>query len=162
MLRILPNRPRTNVVGAKYQFALVASQYNPEYVQGLVNAAASEINDAMPTATLLLHQVPGAFEIPLTVQEIARAKTDPCCAVIAFGVIFQGKTPHADLVAHSVTDALMRIQLESHIPVAHCVLHCENEEQARIRCLEPLTNRGAEAARAAMQMVQVLEELRGV
>lgn len=162
MLRILPTRPRTNVVGARYQFAFVASQYNPEFVQGLVNAAAAEVNASMPAATLVLHQVPGAFEIPLAVQELTKSEGETYAAVIAFGVIIQGQTFHAELVARSVTDALMRIGLEARLPVIHCVLHCDNEEQARKRCLAEETNRGVECARAAMQMIQVIEEMRGI
>ncbi|MBS0660767.1 MAG: 6,7-dimethyl-8-ribityllumazine synthase [Verrucomicrobia bacterium] len=162
MLRILPARPRTNVVGAKHQFAFVASQYNPELVQGLVNGAAAEINASMPAATLVLHQVPGAFEIPLAVQELTRSNQGVNHAIIAFGVVLQGQTFHAELVARAVTDALMRIGLEARIPVVHCVLHCDTIEQARVRCLEEGTNRGVEGARAAMQMVQMMEEMRGV
>lgn len=161
MLRILPARPRTNVVGARHRFAFVASQYNPDLVQGLVNAAAAEINASMPAATLMLHQVPGAFEIPLAVQELARLQEDRPHAIIAFGVVIQGQTFHAELVARAVTDALMRTGLEERLPVIHCVLHCDNEEQARTRCLMAETNRGTEGARAAMQMVQVVEEMRG-
>lgn len=162
MLRILPARPRTSVVGARHQFAFVASQYNPDLVQGLVNGAAAEINASMPAATLVLHQVPGAYEIPLAVQELTKSQNGINHAIIAFGVILQGQTFHAELVARSVTDALMRIGLEAGVPVIHCVLHCDNEEQARKRCLEEGTNRGVEGARAAMQMIQVLEEMRGV
>ncbi len=164
MLRILPTKPRTSVVGSKHQFAFVASQYNASYVQGMVNAAAAEINLYMPTATLVLHQVPGSFEIPLAVQELSKAEKDKDRnhAIIAFGVVLQGQTFHAELVARTVTDALMQISLEARIPVVHCVLHCDTEEQARVRCLEEKTNRGAEAARAAMHMVQLLEEIRGV
>ncbi len=160
MLRILPARPR-QIVGAKHHFAFIASQYNPEYTQGLVNAAARELNAGMPAAQLVLHQVPGSWEIPVAVQEAARAKEGRPDVIIAFGVVLQGATRHADLIARTVTDALMRISLESAIPVIHAVLHCEDEAQARQRCLEEKTNRGAEAARAAMQMAQVMAELRG-
>lgn len=144
---------------AKYHFVIVASEYNARFVDGLVSAAQKEIAAVLPSATVTLHRVPGAFEIPLVVQEAARA-TAAVDAVIAFGVILQGKTAHADLIAASVTDALMKISLETRVPVVHGVLH-GTAAQARVRCLQPRANRGTEAARTAVRMAQVCRGLVG-
>ena len=92
---------------------------------------------------------------PITART-ARA-TRGADAIIAFGVILQGKTAHADLIAGSVTDALTRISLETGVPVVHGVLH-GTAAQARVRCLQPRTNRGVEAARTAMRMAQILQQ----
>ena len=143
---------------ARFRFAIVASEYNAKFVQGLVDAATKEISAAMPKATVVLHRVPGAFELPLLVQEAAMSPRG-IDAIIAFGVILQGKTAHADLIAGSVTDALTRIALESGVPVVHGVLH-GTAAQARVRCLEPRSNRGVEAARTAMRMAQIIRETR--
>jgi 6,7-dimethyl-8-ribityllumazine synthase len=104
-----------------------------------------------------VQEVPGAFEIPLVVQEIAmRGGID---AIIALGVIIEGETQHAALISAAVTDALLRIALAHRIPVIHEVLLLKNEEQARVRCLEVELNRGIEAARVAVRMAQVFSDL---
>jgi 6,7-dimethyl-8-ribityllumazine synthase len=63
-------------------------------------------------------------------------------------------------VSRSVTDALQRIAVQEAVPVINVVLSFDNEDQARARCLENKINRGTEAARAAMEIANVLSELR--
>lgn len=149
--------------GARQTFALVASQYNPEYVQGLVDHTATELMRVMPAARLILQQVPGAFEIPLIVQELAsQAKTsgNEVHAIIALGVIIEGETDHAEHLGRAVTDALQQIALATRVPVIHQVLSCKNEAQAKIRCLDPERNRGIEAAHAAINIAGLVAHLR--
>lgn len=152
MANILPSRPRQ--FGPRRTFAIVASQFNEVYEKGLVEHARREL-EAIASGTIVhVYEVPGAFEIPLVVQEVAaRGAVD---AIIALGVIFQGETAHADLLARSLTDALLRISLQHRMPVIHEVLHVQTEEQARERCLEEPLNRGTEAARVAVRMSQVM------
>ncbi len=156
MSTAVPPRPRRGL--SKRRFTIVASQFNARYVQGLVNHATKELRALAPGAALTLHQVPGAFEIPVVVREIARQKRTH--ALIAIGVILQGSTAHAEHLSHSVTNALQQIALEFGVPVVNAVLSLENEEQARERCLEKTINRGIEAARAAIQIASVMAELR--
>ncbi len=156
MSNILPPQPRHTT--ARRTFAMVASQYNPIFVQGLIDSAKGEFEAISPNAHLVQHEVPGAFEIPLVVQEIAsRGGID---AIIAFGVIIHGETQHADLIARTVTEALQQIALKFRVPVIHEVLLVQDEEQARQRCIESKLNRGIEAARAAVRMAQVVSELK--
>ena len=82
-------------------------------------------------------------------------------AIIACGVILQGETNHAQNLSRSVTDALQCIAIERGVPVINVVLSFDNEDQARARCLENKINRGTEAARAAVEIANVLSELRG-
>jgi 6,7-dimethyl-8-ribityllumazine synthase len=148
-------RPR--IVGSKHHFTMVASQFNPQYVQGLVTHATEELRALAPTASVDLLQVPGAFEIPIVVREIAsQKKTD---VIIAIGVILKGKTEHAENLSRSVTDALQRIAVTHGIPVINVVLTFDDELQARERCLEETINRGTEAARAAVEMSNVMSKL---
>ena len=156
MSTAVPFRPR--VGGVKRNFALVASKFNARYVQGLVNHATEELRELVPGAVLSLHQVPGAFEIPIVVREVALQKKAD--AIIAIGVILKGSTSHAEHLSHSVTNALQQIALEFGVPVINAVLGMENEEQARERCLEDRINRGTEAARAAVEISSVLADLR--
>jgi len=81
-------------------------------------------------------------------------------ALIACGVILQGETNHAQNLSRSVADALQRIAVEQGMPVINVVLSFDNEVQARARCLENRINRGTEAARAAVEIANVLTDLR--
>jgi 6,7-dimethyl-8-ribityllumazine synthase len=156
MAKTNPERPSAAQPGGTY--AIVASEYNREYVDGLLEHCAEELNAVAPGSTVITHRVPGAFEAPLAVQEIAqRGGVD---AVIAFGVIIAGATAHADLIASAITTALMQIGLATGVPVIHEVLLVRDEAQARERCLGTKLNRGAEAARAAVGMAGALRGIR--
>ena len=156
MPKLAPPRPRSS--GRKQHFAIVASLFNRVYVQGLVDHAVTELRSLSPQADIFIHQVPGAFEIPVVVREIALRKK--ANAILALGVILQGKTTHAQNLARSVTDALQKIAIDYGVPVINAVLSLENEAQARERCLGAKINRGIEAARAAVTVGEVLDDLR--
>ncbi len=156
MSTAIQRRPRTFF--GERTFTIVASQFNAEYVQGLVNHATEELRALAPAAVITLHQVPGAFEIPIVVRELALQRRSD--AIIAVGVILKGKTSHAENLSRSVTDALQRIALEHGVPVVNAVLSLNNETQARERCLEKKINRGTEAARAAVEIARVMIDLR--
>ena len=151
-----PRRPR--IAKARRKFYIVASQFNAQFVQGLADHARQELRALAPDATISLHRVPGAFEIPVVVRELAAQ--EQVDAIIACGVIMQGKTDHAQNLSRSVTDALQRIAVDHGVPVINVVLSFDNETQARERCLENRINRGTEAARAALEIANVLSELR--
>ena len=136
----------------------MASQFNPRYVQGLVDHAAKELHELTPGAAISIHRVPGSFEIPIVVRELARKKKNN--AIIACGVIMRGETSHAKNLSRSVTDALQRIAVDYGVPVINVVLGFDSEDQARERCLEDRINRGTEAARAAVEIASVISELR--
>jgi 6,7-dimethyl-8-ribityllumazine synthase len=136
----------------------VASQFNPQYVQGLIDHAAEELHELAPGAAISIHRVPGSFEIPVVVRELARKKKAD--AIIACGVIMRGETSHAKNLSRSVTDALQRIAIDYGVPVINVVLSFDNEDQARERCLENRINRGTEAAQAAVDIASVMSKLR--
>lgn len=150
--------PKSRVANAHRAFALVASQFNAQYVEGLVNHCTDELRVLAPAANVTLHSVPGAFEIPIVVREIALKKTAD--AIIALGVILEGETAHARHLGEAVTNALQQLALEHGVPVIHAVLSLQNEEQAYARCLEDEINRGTEAARVAVAITTLVAELR--
>jgi 6,7-dimethyl-8-ribityllumazine synthase len=156
MSNLIP--PRRRIVVGKRRFAIVASQFNVEYVQGLVDHTTNELRKLAPSTAITIHQVPGAFEIPIVVRELAAQKKAD--AIIAAGVILQGKTSHAENLGRSVTDALQRIAVDYAVPVINVVLSLNNEGEARERCLEDKINRGTEAARTALEITNVMAELR--
>ncbi len=156
MTKAAPSRPRT--AKAKRIFHIVASRFNAQYVDALVDHTTKELHALAPDVTVSLHRVPGAFEIPVVVRELASWQAGD--AIIACGVILQGETNHAQNLSRSVTDALQRIAVQETVPVINVVLSFDSEDQARARCLENKINRGTEAARAAVEIANVLSELR--
>jgi 6,7-dimethyl-8-ribityllumazine synthase len=156
MSNIVSAKPRA--VSARRSFAIVASRFNAKYVQGLVDHASEQLVALMPGTAITRYEVPGAFEIPVVVRElVAQKKAD---GIIAIGVIIKGHTGHAENLARSVTDALQRIAVESGVPVINAVLSLENESQARERCLQDKINRGTEAANAAIEITNLMSDLR--
>ena len=145
------------VAGGHY--AIVASLYNTEYVDGMVNAAQAVLETAKPSAVEIV-RVPGSFEIPMAAAALARRTAKRPDAILCLGVIWQGATNHADQIGGAVTRALMDLAMETGIPVIHEVLTVKNARQARERTLDPETNRGAEAASTAIDMVAVLRGIR--
>jgi len=132
------------------RFVIVVADYHRKYADGMVKAARE---------VLLGHKVeevrvPGTFEVPLAVKRALKKKPD---AVLALGLVWQGETCHADLILKSATEALMRMMIETEIPVLHHLVGVKTERQAKERCLGKL-NRGKEAAEAALRMW----ELKGV
>ena len=150
--------PRPSIANAKRSFCIVASRFNADYVQGLVDHAVEELRALAPDATISIHRVPGAFEIPIVVRELAVRGFAK--AIVACGVILQGETNHAENLGRSVTDALQRIAIEHAVPVINVVLSFDNQDQARARCLENRINRGTEGARAAVEMVATISSVR--
>ena len=150
-------RPR-QAPKATLSFAIVASQYNAQFTQPLVDNAYQELNLLEPGATVSLVSAPGSFEIPLMVQSVA--ELDRYQAIIALGLIIQGETAHAALISQSVTNSLLAISLAHRIPVIHAILLVENEAQARVRCIEQEFNRGVEAARAAVAAARALRDIK--
>lgn len=151
-------QPRPRLVGQKQTIVIVVGSYNTKFVQGMVNHAAREIEVLAPSAVIVLRQVPGAFEIPLAVKEIA--KRNDVHAVIAFGVAIRAGLLPTEPVARSVADALQRIALDERVPIIHEVLFLESEADAAKLCLESDLNRGTEAARSAVAMIHLMDDLR--
>ena len=139
-------------------FAIVASQYNRRYVDGMLRAAGRSLRAAGAQKVVVV-RVPGAYEIPLVAARLARTYPTPLSAILCLGVILRGETTHAQHIGEAVSNALWQIQLQHEIPVIHEVLLLENEQQAKVRCLGREHNRGAEAAQTALTMARILKRL---
>lgn len=155
MSSALPPKPR--VIGPKVRICIVASKYNEQFTDALVDNAIEELGELVPQGRVDLIRVPGAFEIPGMVASILDREAPAC--IIALGLIIRGSTDHADLVARSVTDSLQQLAIQHLRPVIHEVLLVEDEKQAYARCIGAQLNRGKEAARAAASMIDIYQEL---
>ena len=128
----------------KGKFIIVVADYHQKYADGMLKAARTILQGYKVEEV----RVPGTFEVPLAVKRALRKKPD---AVLALGLVWQGETSHADLILKSATEALMRMMIETDIPILHHLVGVKTEKQARERCLGKL-NRGEEAAKAALRM----------
>lgn len=132
-----------------FRIGIAAAKFNPEYTDALVDTACSLLKDWHVEVV----RVPGAFEVPLAAKKLLKRKDID--AVIAFGLIWQGKTDHARLLAESVTFALMDLMLEFEKPVIHQVLSVKTEAEAKARCTGESLNRGREAALALLSLLSI-------
>jgi 6,7-dimethyl-8-ribityllumazine synthase len=155
MSSALPPKPR--IVGVKSRICIVASKYNEQFTDALVENAIEELGELVPQGRVDLIRVPGAFEIPVAVAAVL--ERDPPSCVIALGLIIRGMTAHAELVAQSVTLSLQELAVRTIRPVIHEVLLVDDEKQAYARCIGAQLNRGKEAARSAASMIDIFQEL---
>jgi 6,7-dimethyl-8-ribityllumazine synthase len=147
MLTPIPERPSAQGTSG-LRFAIVASRYNAEWVEPMVEAAVRELSVLEPGSHTEIHRAPGSFEIPFIAAQVLRSRRPD--AILCLGVILEGETGHASLVAASVSNELCRLSVDSGIPVQHGVLLLKDAAQAEVRCLGGQYNRGTEAARAAV------------
>ncbi|GAA5480815.1 6,7-dimethyl-8-ribityllumazine synthase [Haloferula sargassicola] len=155
MSTALPPKPR--IIGPRTRVCIVASRYNEQFSDALVENTIAELGELMPNTRVDVIRVPGAFEIPVVAAAVLKRQAP--AALIALGVIIKGATAHADLVAKSVVDSLQQLAIEAQLPVINEVLLVEDEKQAYARCIGANLNRGREAARAATAMVDVFQEI---
>ncbi|MEY4921847.1 MAG: 6,7-dimethyl-8-ribityllumazine synthase [Yersinia sp. (in: enterobacteria)] len=103
--------------------------------------------------------VPGAYELPLVANVLA--KTNRYDAVIALGTVIRGGTAHFEYVAGAASSGLASVAMNTDIPVAFGVLTTESIEQAIERAGTKAGNKGAEAALAALEMINVIKAIKG-
>ncbi len=139
--------------------AIVKSRFNEEVTSRLLASCLKTFeSQGWTDAQLKVVEVPGGWEIPWAVQELAR--TNLYSAVVALGCVLKGQTPQNDHLARSVVQSLHWVSLETRIPVILGVITPNNERQALARTRGKM-DRGREAALAALEMIALKEELRG-
>jgi 6,7-dimethyl-8-ribityllumazine synthase len=144
--------------GSGLRLGVAATGWHADIVDTLLEralAAAGKAGIEQPTVV----RVPGAVELPVVCQELARAHD----AVVALGVVIRGGTPHFEYVCDAVTAGLTRVALDERTPVGNGVLTCNTRQQAVDRSGGPgaAEDKGAEACLAAIRTALVLRELRG-
>jgi 6,7-dimethyl-8-ribityllumazine synthase len=139
-------------------FAVVAGRFNDFVSAKLVDGAVDALvrHGASPDDITIV-KVPGAFEIPMTAKRLAASGRFN--AVICTGAVIRGGTPHFDYVASEVSKGIATVSLETGVPVAFGVLTTDNLEQAIERSGSKAGNKGAEAALAAIEMVDLLRRI---
>lgn len=141
------------------RFAVVVSRYN-EHITGKLLAGAVETlrGAGIEDDAITVAWVPGAWEIPLVAQRLARSQQ--FVAVLCLGAVIRGETTHDEHINRQVSLSLGRLALETELPVLFGVLTCNTLEQAIHRSGGNVGNKGVECAEAALEMVRLLGKLR--
>ena len=140
--------------GRGLRIGVVMSRFNQDVCEGLLSACVDELlqlgvaADAIRIAT-----VPGALEIPLVLQTMARSGRFD--ALVALGAVIRGETYHFELVSNEMGSGITRIGLDTGVPIANGVLTTEDDDQALARMHE----KGTDCARAAVEMAKLLRAL---
>lgn len=139
---------------------IVTSRFNYQITHALYHGCCEHLREHAAEAELESRWVPGAFEIPVVVATaLDRGKYS---AIICLGAIIRGETSHFDLLATSVTHALLQLSIVHRTPLSFEVLAVENMAQAQARCgITSKTNKGISAAQTALTMIATLRELVG-
>ena len=137
---------------AQKTFALLVSEWNEEITEPLANGALATLrHHGVSDDRIVLHRVPGSFELPLAAQKMAiRTDVD---AVICLGCVIQGETPHFDYVCQAVALGIKDVALKYDKPVIFGVLTTDNLQQAQDRAGGKHGNKGDEAAITAIKML---------
>jgi 6,7-dimethyl-8-ribityllumazine synthase len=140
--------------GTRRGVAIVASRFNGEITNKLLEAALEELDEAgVRREAITVMPVPGAFELPLAAMALAKTRRYAC--VVALGCVVRGETPHFDFIASEAASGLQLAALETGVPVAFGVLTVDMVEQAEAR-----VSKGAEAVRTALEMADAFAQLR--
>lgn len=141
------------------RFAIIASRWNARITDALVAGARQSLaGNGIAEDAIDVVRVPGAWELPLVAARLAVAGKHS--AIIALGCVIRGDTRHYEHVADGCADGLMRVQLEHRLPVLNGVLAVERVEDAEARAGGSHGNKGEEAALSALEMVNLVEQLR--
>lgn len=134
------------------KLALVVSRFNEFFTRELLGGAQDCLRrHNVPDADVDVAFVPGAFEIPLAAQRLARSGRYG--AVVCLGCLIQGETPHFTYLAGEVTKGIAQVSLESGVPVVFGVITAETLEQAMERAGTKAGNKGFDAAATALEMI---------
>ena len=139
--------------GARFRVGIVVSEWNSEITHALRDGVIEVLRAAgVPEEGVVVHDVPGAFELPLGAQWLLNAP-QPCDAVIAVGAVIRGETAHFDYVCQAASQGVLRVGLDSGKPAIFCVLTDDTIEQSRARSGGVHGNKGVEAAVACLKML---------
>jgi 6,7-dimethyl-8-ribityllumazine synthase len=140
--------------GQDLRIGVVQARFNAAITDALAKATLAELQRlGVASDDVTVVQVPGALEVPVALQ--AMAESDRFDALIALGCIIRGETYHFELVANESGAGVTRVSLDYQIPIANAILTTENLEQAVAR----QTEKGTDAARVAVEMANLLENL---
>jgi 6,7-dimethyl-8-ribityllumazine synthase len=152
----VPARAKTRKTTRRY--AVIVSKYHDFVTDRLREGALASLAAAgVKAADVTVFEVPGAFEIPFAAK--AAAGTRRFAAVVCLGCLIKGATPHFDVIASAVAHGLTKAGLATGVPMTFGVLTTNSAEEALARAGDGETNKGWEAAAAAVEMAALASRL---
>ena len=147
-----------NFTGGKIKVGIIGGRFN-EFITSKLIAGAKDalIRHGVKEENIDLAWVPGAFEIPLVAQKMA--KTKKYDAIITLGAVIRGATPHFDYVCSEVSKGVATVSLQNEMPVIFGVLTVNSIEEAIERSGTKAGNKGYDCALSAIEMVQLIKEV---
>lgn len=140
------------------KIGIVCARFNELLTSNLVDGAVDAIvRHGGKADDISIAWVPGSYETPLIARKMATS--GKYNAVIALGLVVQGKTSHADHINSQVASSLAAIGAETGVPVVYGVVTAEDLEQAMERCGTKAGNRGADAAKCAIEMANLIKAI---
>ncbi len=140
------------------RFAIVVARFNGFLVDSLLAAAMDTfLRHGVAESDITVVKVPGAFELPVTVQSLAQSGN--YSAIVALGAVIRGATPHFDIVANESAKGLSAIALDHGMPIINGILTTDSIEQTIERAGTKAGNKGGEAAATAIEMASLFSQL---
>lgn len=147
-----------NLIGQDKNFAIVAGRFNEFIVSKLIDGSLDAFKrHGVEEENIDLAWVPGAFEIPLIAKKLA--KSGKYAGVVCLGTVIRGATSHYDYVCGEVSKGIANVSLDTEVPVIFGIVTTENIEQAIERAGTKAGNKGFDAAMAAIEMANLLENI---
>ncbi|MDQ7779883.1 MAG: 6,7-dimethyl-8-ribityllumazine synthase [Planctomycetota bacterium] len=147
------------MIGSKKRFCIIASRFNDFVTRRLVEGALDALQRrGVKEDDIELMWVPGSFEIALIALEAAETKRFQ--AIMCLGTIIKGETPHFDFIAAEAAKGIAHVGLTTRVPAVFGIVTADTLEQAIQRAGAKEGNKGAQAAEAAIEMANLLEQLR--
>jgi len=145
--------------GKGLRIAIACGRFNDVITDRLLKGASRRL-DELGVSSGMIDEfwAPGAFELPLVAKTLARS--DRYDAVITLGAVIRGGTPHFEYVAGECAAGVLRVGLDTEVPVVFGVLTTDTVEQAEERSVDGPGNKGAESAETAVEMAQLLRSIR--
>lgn len=148
---------QSDLDGSGLRIGVVQARFNQVICEALRDACLAELIElGVEAEDVFVCTVPGSLEIPLVLQQLAASGEFD--ALIALGAVVRGETYHFEVVSNESAAGVARVALDFNLPVANAVLTTETDEQASMRAAE----KGAEAARVAVEMANLLSSLSGL
>ena len=156
----MPNLIEGGFHGANKRFAIVASRFNDIVADRLVAGAVDTLTrHGVDDAAITVVRCPGAFEIPQVAQRVAKAGRFD--AIICIGVVIRGSTPHFDYICAETTKGVGALAASTDAAVTYGIVTCDTLDQAMERSGSKAGNKGAEAAMAALELVNLFAAIDG-
>lgn len=140
-------------------FGLVASRFNDFMTKELVSGCVDTlVRHGAEEKDITVAWVPGAFEVPLAAQKMAKTKSFD--ALICLGTVIRGATPHFDYIASEVAKGIAKVSLDCNLPVIFGIITADSIEQAVERAGSKDGNKGRDAALSAIEMINLSGQLK--